>query len=419
MLSDRDTARSRPDELIVIAVRIGVVASLAALAVQTDPVQRAPLVAVMSVVAVAAVYALLLAAARLARGSGPRPIVVSGIDAVLALLATALTGGAVSLAVAVLPLVVIANSLRTESRRGELFALLVGGAYTGACVVGSPAATTFATQVSAGLWWTFYLAAVATLTGVFVRRLDRQYRVVAESRAEVIAEHQALAEERDLRSRLLDSQQARLDGLRVILHEFRAPVSSLTALARAATRPGPDPTLDLIAATAEHLQDMLDGLAEVALTGGGAVGRVRERSVRLQDLAVTALAGAGLTEERRSIVVRPPDAMVRCDPQRLHRVIGNLAGNAARYSGSQPVEVYLARDRDDLVVEIRDRGPGLSADQLGQVTQKYVSLGDRRGTAGLGLWIVSELTTSMGGTLTLSARSGGGLIARLVLPVRG
>ena len=100
MLSDRDTARSRPDELIVIAVRIGVVASLAALAVQTDPVQRAPLVAVMSVVAVAAVYALLLAAARLARGSGPRPIVVSGIDAVLALLATALTGGAVSLAVA-------------------------------------------------------------------------------------------------------------------------------------------------------------------------------------------------------------------------------------------------------------------------------------------------------------------------------
>lgn len=419
MPSDRDTARSRPDELIVIAVRIGVVASLAALAVQTDPAQRAPLVAVMSVVAVAAVYALLLAAARLFGGTGPRSIVVSGSDSVLALAAVALTGGAVSLAVAVLPLVVIANSLRTENRRGELFAVLVGGAYTGVCLVGSPATTTVATQVAAGLWWTFYLAAVATLTGVFVRRLDRQYRMVAESRAEVIAEHQALAEERDLRSRLLDSQQARLDGLRVILHEFRAPVVSLTALARAAARPAPDPVLDLIAANAAHLQDMLDGLAEVALTEGGAVGRVRERSVRLRDLALAALVGAGLPEERRSIVVRPPDATVRCDPQRLHRMIGNLAGNAARYSGREPVEVYLARDRDELVVEIRDRGPGLTADQLGLVTQKYVSLGDRRGTAGLGLWIVSELTTSVGGTLTLSARPGGGLVARLVLPVPG
>ena len=417
MLADRDTSRSGPDDLIVIAVRIGVVASLGALAVLTDPAARAPLAVVFALVAVAAGYALLLAVARLARGSGLRPILVSGTDAVLALLAVALNGGVVSLAVAVLPLVVIANSLRTENRRGALFALLVGGAYLGACLLGSPSTTTVAAQISAGLWWTFYLTAVAALTGVFVRRLDRQYRVVAESRAEVIAEHQALVEERDLRSRLLDSQQARLDGLRVILHEFRAPVSSLTALARAATRPGPDPMLDLIAANAEHLQDMLDGLAEVAVTEGGAVGRVRERSVRLQDLALAALAGAGLPEERRSIVVRPPDATVRCDPQRLHRMIGNLAGNAARYSGSEPVEVYLARERDDLVVEIRDRGPGLSADQLGQVTQKYVSLGDKRGTAGLGLWIVSELTTSMGGMLTLSTRPGGGLVARLVLPV--
>lgn len=415
---DGHTPRPRPDDVIVVAVRIGVVVTVGVLATRSDPTFRAPLGALLAVIAVAAVYALLLALARQVGQTGPRPIVVSAADAVLSVLVVGMTGGVQSLAVALLPLVVIANSLRTQSRRGTLFAVLVGAAYTLACLLGSPAATTWEVRVIGGLWWTFYLAAVAALTGVFVRRLDRQYRVVAESRAQVIAEHEALVEERDLRSRLLESQQARLDGLRVILHEFRAPVSSLTALARAATQPGPDPALDLIAANADHLQDMLDGLAEVAVTEGGAVGRGRERTVRLHDLAQTAILGAGLPEQRRSILIQPEDATVRCDPQRLHRVIGNLAENAARHSGEETVELYLGRDGDSLVVEVRDRGPGLSEDQLGVVTQKYLSLGDKRGTAGLGLWIVSELTTSMNGTLTLSARPGGGLVARLVLPMR-
>lgn len=412
------SGRSRPDDLIVLAIRIGVVASLGLLAVQTDPAKRAPLGVVLAVIVVAAIYALLLAGAGLARRTGPRTTIVSGTDAVLALLAVGLTGGASSLAVAVLPLVVIANSLRTESRRSEAFALFVGVAYTVACVAGNIPAIPLIDRVTTGLWWTSYLVAVAALSGVFVRRLDREYQTVAEARAEAIAEHDALVEERDLRARLLDSQSARLDGLRVIVHEFRAPIASLSALARAASQPESTPTLALINANVEHLKDMLDGLADVALTDGTATGRVRNRHVNLHELARVALTAAGLPPERQAIVVRPHDASARCDPQQLRRLIGNLAENAARHSGSAPVDLDIERRGDDLVVEVRDRGPGLSEDQLGLVTQKYVSLGDRRGTSGLGLWIVSELTAAMGGSLTLSARDGGGLVARLVLPTR-
>lgn len=408
--------RDRPDDLIVLAIRVGVVASLGVLAVQTDVSRRAPLGVVLALVAVAALYALLLAAARVVGRTGPRPVIVSGTDAVLSLLAVGLTGGASSLAVAVLPLVVIANSLRTERRRSETFALLVGAAYTAACVLGSTPAVPPVDRVVTGLWWTFYLAAVAALAGVFVRRLDRQYRAVARAQAETIAERDALVEERDLRRRLLESHQARLDGLRVIVHEFRAPTVSLGALARAAAQDAPSPTLDLIRANVEHLEEMLDGVSDVARIDGPALGPARNRMIRPHDLAVAALTAAGLPPERQAIVVRPSALTVHGDPQRLRRLIGNLAENAARHSGPAVVELEFDRQGKDLVVEVRDRGPGLSEDQLGLVTQKYVSMGDRRGTSGLGLWIVSELTATMGGKLTLSARDGGGLVARLVLP---
>lgn len=412
-------ARNGHDDVIVVAIRLGVVTTLGAVAFTLDPAQRASDPVVAGLVSIAAVYALALAAVRLTGAEGPPARAVTGLDAVLSLLACALTGGAVSLAVAILPLVVIAASLRSEAGGGELFALGLGVAFTGAGLVGSPAGVALVDRLLVGVWWTLYLFAVAALVGVFVRRLHREYRATAESRAEAIAEHEALVEERDLRRRLLDSQQARLDGLRVIVHEFRAPVTSLAALSRAAVPAGNDreAALGLIEANALHLQEMLDGLADVALSEGSPIGRAKNRLVSLSDLAEAVVAEVGLPPDRRACRVDPPGATVRCDPQRLRRSIRNLVENAARQSSTAPVEVHMRRAADDLVVEVRDRGPGVPADQLGLVTEKYVRSGDRRGTAGLGLWIVSQLTAAMGGTLALEARPGGGLVARLTVPM--
>jgi signal transduction histidine kinase len=115
--------------------------------------------------------------------------------------------------------------------------------------------------------------------------------------------------------------------------------------------------------------------------------------------------------------VTPPDAVVRCDPQRLRRVLTNLVENAARHSGDQVVELELRHADGRLVAEVRDRGPGLPPGQAGVVTAKGVALGDRRGTAGLGLWIVEALVAAMDGELRLLPRDGGGLVAQLELPV--
>jgi signal transduction histidine kinase len=133
-------------------------------------------------------------------------------------------------------------------------------------------------------------------------------------------------------------------------------------------------------------------------------------------LAGAVLDAAGVEPERRAPSVTPPGAVVRCDPQRLRRVLTNLVENAARHS-TAPVELDLRYAEGRLVAEVRDRGPGRPPGPAGVVTAKGVALGDRRGTAGLGLWIVEALVAAMDGELELQPRAGGGLVAHLELPL--
>ena len=56
-------------------------------------------------------------------------------------------------------------------------------------------------------------------------------------------------------------------------------------------------------------------------------------------------------------------------------------------------------------------------ENLGALTEKFVSLSDRRGTAGLGLWIVAQIIEALGGTLQFYTRAEGGLTAAFTVSV--
>jgi signal transduction histidine kinase len=416
----RDVALRSLEERTAVVIRLLVVCSVGLALVVAPGLARgrAPLLGALVLATLG--YALVLAVAEWRGRRLIPPRLATSIDAVLALLGCGLTGGADSVLVAILPLVVIAGAVRGGVVVGRLGALGLGAGFTVAALVGSDPQVPVVDRWLAGVWWTGYLVAAAVLVGVLLRMLERQYEDAAESRAQARAEHEAFLEERDLRARLLAAQQARLDGVRVVLHEFRTPVASLTALSAdlAADRlsgPARETAIRLLAEHARHLRDMLDGLADVAVQEGSPLGRVRERTVRLGDLAVAVLDAAGVPPERREAHVEPPDAAVRCDPQRLRRVLTNLVENAARMGGDAPVELDLRHADGRLVVEVRDRGPGLPPGQEGVVTAKGVALGERRGTAGLGLWIVEALVAAMDGELRLLAREGGGLVAHLEL----
>ena len=108
----------------------------------------------------------------------------------------------------------------------------------------------------------------------------------------------------------------------------------------------------------------------------------------------------------------------------MRRLITNLVDNSLRYGGGR-VEVETRHDRDgarnEVVIEVRDRGPGIAGADLERVKQPFTRLDPSRGGgggAGLGLAIAERVVRLHGGTLELAARDGGGLVARVRLPLR-
>jgi signal transduction histidine kinase len=100
----------------------------------------------------------------------------------------------------------------------------------------------------------------------------------------------------------------------------------------------------------------------------------------------------------------------------LSRAVHNLLLNACEASpDGGTVSVSSARQGDEVVVEVLDRGTGLAPEVRARLFEPYVSTKARG--SGLGLSLVRDIAVQHGGTITLDDREGGGACARIRLPV--
>lgn len=109
---------------------------------------------------------------------------------------------------------------------------------------------------------------------------------------------------------------------------------------------------------------------------------------------------------------------VRVRPHTLRRCLLNLMDNAIFYGGS--VEVSCATTGNEVTVRVRDRGPGISEEDLERVFEPFYRVEGSRsrdtGGTGLGLTIARTLAGRAGARLSLANHADGGLEAQLVLP---
>lgn len=112
------------------------------------------------------------------------------------------------------------------------------------------------------------------------------------------------------------------------------------------------------------------------------------------------------------------DGAVMVRPQALRRVLVNLIDNAVKYGGSAEVSARRT-DGDGLSMTVADRGPGIPEEELARVLEPFYRLESSRnretGGSGLGLAIAAQLMASIGGSLHLARREGGGLAATITL----
>lgn len=102
---------------------------------------------------------------------------------------------------------------------------------------------------------------------------------------------------------------------------------------------------------------------------------------------------------------------------RVEQVVTNLVANTLRHAPGAPVEVRASRRDRDALIEVRDGGPGIPSDLVESLFERFGPIGARRGGGlGIGLWIVREIVSALGGTITVSSEAGLGCAFTIALP---
>jgi signal transduction histidine kinase len=241
------------------------------------------------------------------------------------------------------------------------------------------------------------------------------------------------AEIDDKNRQLREASEAKSRFLRSISHELRTPGNSILGLTRLLLDDGSGHPLDTdqqeqigyIRASAEDLLRLVNELLDLAKAESGHLDAT-PREVSLQEL-FEELRGTTepLLRPGVDLVADDPGAAgrLRSDPELIRHVLRNLLSNAAKFTESGEIELSARRDGDRVLVEVRDTGLGMSAEDQVHVFEEFYQVrtplhATVRGT-GLGLPFAQRVARALGGELTLRSQQGAGSVFTLSLPVDG
>ncbi len=112
---------------------------------------------------------------------------------------------------------------------------------------------------------------------------------------------------------------------------------------------------------------------------------------------------------------------VKGNPQRIEQVVVNLVLNACQALTGRDEGIFLTtrydRDRDTVVLEVRDEGVGIAEDQLSHLTDPFFTTKRESGGTGLGLSVSAGIVKEHGGSLHFASEPGRGMTVTLSLPV--
>ena len=219
------------------------------------------------------------------------------------------------------------------------------------------------------------------------------------------------------------SQQALADSRRFdefnrrfafILHDIKNLVSQLSLVARNAERHADNPEFraDMIATLQSSVKKMNDLLARLS------PGAVREgepiRPVSLERAAAS--VAAAKSHQHPVIVAGEPGLWAKADPAALEQALSHLVQNAVEASPpDRPVEIRYAESGGDALIEVIDRGHGMSAEFVRtRLFQPFASTKEQG--FGIGAYEARALVMAMGGRIEVDSREGEGSVFSLIFP---
>ncbi|MFI0237140.1 ATP-binding protein [Streptomyces sp. NPDC016845] len=212
-------------------------------------------------------------------------------------------------------------------------------------------------------------------------------------------------------------------------HELRTPLTAITAVTEVleeeldaetgSVDPMIEPAVRLVVSETRRLNDLVENLMEVTRFDAGTA-RLVVDTVDIAD-QITACIDARAWLDAVELDAERGN-LVRLDPRRLDVILANLIGNALKHGGS-PVNVSVRTEPGeggDLVIAVRDHGPGIPEDVLPHVFDRFYKASASRPRSegsGLGLSIALENAHVHGGEITAANHPDSGAVFTLRLPV--
>ena len=207
-----------------------------------------------------------------------------------------------------------------------------------------------------------------------------------------------------------------------LVHELKTPITSLRLTAESLLG---DPLpkdrrrfAERVVREADLMSKIIDNLRQLGDIENGALA-VDLSEFDLAELVHDSVARLGT--ERTVNTAMPPDLAISSDRPKLAQALGNLLDNAAKFSPpGTAIDVHAEVTAEELVLSVRDRGPGISPEHWSRVFERFYKVDRARpreaGGFGLGLAITKHLVQVLGGRIWTETAREGGQVFFIALP---
>ena len=230
----------------------------------------------------------------------------------------------------------------------------------------------------------------------------------------------------ELSSKISQNEKMQAEFISQLSHELRTPLTVINGWSEtllmdenmdAETRQG----MKIISQEAKRLTEMVVELLDFTrMQDGRMTLHVEPTDIRGEFEDTVYMYSSRLSQEGIELEYMDNDddiPEIPCDPKRLRQVYLNVLDNAAKHGGEGGrIEASMHYEDGQVVVRIRDYGPGIPEDEIPLVKKKFYKGSSKARGTGIGLAVCDEIMEMHGGSLTLENAEGGGTLVTIALP---
>lgn len=231
----------------------------------------------------------------------------------------------------------------------------------------------------------------------------------------------------ELSSKISQNEKMQAEFISQLSHELRTPLTVINGWSETLlagddmdddTRQG----MKIISSEAKRLTEMVMELLDFTrMQDGRMTLTVEPTDIRSVFEDTVYMYGSRLAQDGIELQYLENDSdipEIPCDGKRLRQVFLNVLDNAAKHGrDGKKIEASISCENDQVVVRIRDHGPGIPEDELGLVKKKFYKGSSKARGTGIGLAVCEEIMQLHNGALTLENAPGGGTLVTIALPV--